>query len=440
MADLNTSDWPDGLVAFLISDETARLDRVYDVIRTETPQFATVVQRISASSEFGLNRPMKDAGYGARMLGPERLRHLALWFMMFELMVEIGPEAVGEGICTSAAALAIYRASGAGGGPVGEYQAASAGFAARLGHWLLLREEKDSVISNLLGQLPAPKREPLQQHVLGQTATEVRRAQIKTWNLGPTLKAACDPISSSALGRLQLKAVDLVANPTGDAVTQDARRLATALGSALNLGGDPWLPASPPTPRDLLNKIGALRKSVTKAETDGEDKDLRIQSLESQMAAGDLETTGGVLNTRDFSLRLEAEVKRARRHKRQLTFCVARACGDTPPGYLDQTGDLLYNVSRSEDVVGIQDANHLLVILPETDLNSARVFAERAKRTLSETIGVFPTAMYMTSLDKEGAAKIEEIVAKLLKEVGALSSANVSHCLDWNRSGGMGWR
>lgn len=438
MSELNA--WPDGLVRFLVSDETARLDRVYDQIRSEAPQFATVLQRIAASSEFGMNRPMKDPAMAGRMLGPERVRHCALWYLMFDLMVEIGPEAVGEGICTASAALAIQRSSAAAPNPVAEYQAASAGFAARLGHWMLLREEKDTVISSLLGQLPAPKREPLQQHVLGRTATEARREQITVWNLGPTLKAACDPISSSGLGRLQLRAVDLVANPQSDAVTQDARRFASAMGGFLNLGGDPWLPASPPTPRDLLNKIGALRSSVTKAESETDEHERRISTLENQIAAGDLETTTGVMGAREMGARVEAEIKRARRHKRQLTLCAVRACGDTPEGYMDQLGGVLFDVSRSEDVVGLQDAEHLVILLPETDLNSARIFGERSMRVLGDTIGLLPAAMYMTSLEKEGSAKQEEIVAKVLAEVQKLAAANTSHSLDWNRTGSMGWR
>ena len=77
------------------------------------------------------------------------------------------------------------------------------------------------------------------------------------------LADAVNPPENSQLANLQLMAVALVANPRADQVTQDARRMAQVLGDCMNLGGNPWLPPPDPSPREILRKFAALKKTMS---------------------------------------------------------------------------------------------------------------------------------------------------------------------------------
>jgi GGDEF domain-containing protein len=438
-------DWPGGSIPnFLVSDEGGRLDRVYPRLQAEEPRFAATIQRIAASSQLGMNRRMKDPAHAARLIGPAQLRHVAVWHLMFDLLVELGQQAVAEGICTAASALAIHRSRAIGRDMLKDYQAITVGFAARLGHWQLLHEEKDTVIGSLLDRLPPDRVEAMQRQIFRRTSTDIRGEQVKEWDLSRSLADAANPPPNSQLANLQMMAISLVANPRADQVTQDARRMAQVLGDCMNLGGNPWLPPPDPSPREILRKFAALKKSImASGDTIGE-KNVQLETLQSQLAAAGMDVAG--LKTPAETLaELDRELKRSKRHRHAMA-AIAIAI-DSRKGAEGDIVDHLHLLStviaphcRAEDLFGMIDAERLAVFLPETNLEGGRIFAERIRGAIRNGFGMPPALLYLTDLEKEGDLSAQAFGINLSKAMKKMVADEKGPDFAFNTTGAISWR
>jgi GGDEF domain-containing protein len=438
-------EWPGGSIPnFLVSDEGGRLDRMYPRLQAEEPRFSATIQRIAASAQLGMNRRMKDPAHAARLIGPAQLRHVAVWHLMFDLLVELGQQAVAEGVCTAAASLAIHRSRAIGRDMLKDYQAVTVGFAARLGHWQLLDGEKDTVIGSLLDRLPPDRVEAMQRQIFQQTSSDIRAEKVKNWNLSPSLSDAANPPPNSQLANLQMMAVSLVANPRADQVTQDARRLAQVLGDCMNLGGDPWLPPPNPSPREILRKFASLKKSILTHGQTIEAKDTQMAALKSQLAAVDMEVAG-LRNPSETLSELDREIKRSKRHKHSMAaICIAI---DTRKG---DTGDIVNQMHllstvinphcRSEDLMGLIDAKSLAIFLPETGLDAGRIFAERIRSEIRSGFGLPPVLVYLTALEKEGDINAQSFGVSLSRAMEKMVTDENGPNFAFNTTGAISWR
>jgi GGDEF domain-containing protein len=438
-------EWPGGSIPnFLVSDEGGRLDRVYPRLQEEDPRFAATIKRIAASAQLGMNRRMKDPAHAARLIGPAQLRHVAVWHLMFDVLVELGQQAVSEGICTAASALAIQRSRSIGRDMLKDYQSITVGFAARLGHWQLLDGEKDTVIGSLLDRLPPDRVEAMQRQIFRRTSTDIRGNQIKKWNLSRSLADAANPPPNSQLANLQMMAISLVANPRADQVTQEARRMAQVLGDCMNLGGNPWLPPPDPSPREILRKFASLKKSIlSSGDTIGE-KDTQLEALQSQLAAAGMDIEG--LRTPAETLaELGRELKRSKRHRRPISAIAVTI--DPRKGAQGEIVDQLHLLStviaphcRAEDLMGMIDAKRLAVFLPETGMEGGRIFAERIRAAVRNGFGMPPVLIYLTALEKEGNSSAQSFAVSLSKAMEKMAANEKGPDFAFNTTGAIAWR
>jgi len=441
----DSSAWPGGSIPnFLISDEGARLDRVYPRLQAEEPRFAATIQRIAASAQLGMNRRMKDPAHAARLIGPAQLRHIALWHKMFDLLVELGQQAVAEAICTAASALATHRSRAIGRDMLKDYEAISVGFAARMGHWQLLDQENDTVIGSLLDRLPTDRVESMQRQIFKTTSAEIRAQQVASWNLSRGLADAVNPPENSQLANLQLMAVALVANPRADQVTQDARRMAQVLGDCMNLGGNPWLPPPDPSPREILRKFAALKKTMSETAQIIADKDAQIEALQSQLDAAGM-NVDGLRSASETLTELGRELNRSKRHHHKLAAVgIAIDTRKDEGGALSQQLELLATVikphCRNEDLIGLIDAKRLAIFLPETSFESGRIFAERIRGAIRHGLGMPPVLVYLTSLEREGEVQSQTFAVSISRSMDEMLKDEAGPDFKYNTAGKMAWR
>src|SRR4029077_14017039 len=109
-----------------------------------------------------------------------------------------------------------------------------------------------------------------------------------------------------------------------------------------------------------------------------------------KLAATDALT--GCLNRRALSEELEAELDRARRYNLALTILLAdidrfKLVNDTRghiagDSVLRQVGEILRREARSVDLVARYGGEEFVVVMPETALQGALIFAERLRRRI----------------------------------------------------------
>ena len=445
---MNVSSWPGGSIPnFLISDDTSRLDKVFPRLETDSPQFAACIKRLASSQQLGMGRRMKDPAHAARLLGPARLRQVAMWQLMFDLLVEQGPEAVGEGICTAAAAMALHRSRSIGRDIVKEFQAATAGFAARMGHWLLLKEEGDNVLGTLLDKIPGDRVEGMQIAVMGKSAKDKRKQKSEEWSLSKSMNAIVNPPLGSSLQTLQEMSIALVANPKPNATTQEARRLAKVLGDCMNLGGDPWLPPPEPSPREILRKFALLKKDLAGTKEALADREIQISALDAQLQGASSEF-GRVTGPLIMAEELDRELKRARRHRYDVSALAIgldtrRIKSSAEDGNrVAALAEIINADNRVEDRVGMLDARRMVIIMPHTKIESARILAERIIFILKEQeeLEVPPLLMYISSFAKEGNVTSKKFGIALARGIDTMAMNRQSPMLTWNQSGQTSWR
>jgi two-component system cell cycle response regulator len=150
---------------------------------------------------------------------------------------------------------------------------------------------------------------------------------------------------------------------------------------------------APLTPADAQFAETVIRTAVAAIEKayDFETAVLDRRRFE-ELAATDALT--GTLNRRALGETLEAELDRARRYNLYLSILLAdldrfkevndvrgHLAGDA---VLRQVGELLRREARSVDIVARYGGEEFVVVMPETALQGAAVFAERVRRKVEE--------------------------------------------------------
>lgn len=149
--------------------------------------------------------------------------------------------------------------------------------------------------------------------------------------------------------------------------------------------------------------VEAMRRGATDfvaKPVEGSLLDLRIRrafDLEHSRRLANTDGLTGLYNHRHLQERLRQEVDRARRYGRPLSVVMAdidhfkvfndtfgHPCGDEA---LIAVSDTLRRVGRTPDIVARYGGEEFLLVLPETDLNSAQVVAERARQCV-EALGL----------------------------------------------------
>jgi diguanylate cyclase (GGDEF)-like protein len=135
------------------------------------------------------------------------------------------------------------------------------------------------------------------------------------------------------------------------------------------------------TYRQLEVQLAAARRRISELES------RRVESLPG------VDPVTGLLDLREFCLRLDVEMRRARRHERPVTvalmdidhFGIVRARhGDrVAEGVISAVGRVLQRFLRSHDVAARAHNDEFALLLPETDLVGANRCLERVALEMS---------------------------------------------------------
>ncbi len=144
--------------------------------------------------------------------------------------------------------------------------------------------------------------------------------------------------------------------------------------------------------------LEAMRRGATDfviKPVDASHLDLRIHaaySLEQTRRLANTDGLTGLYNHRYFHQRLEEEIERSRRYRRQLSLVWAdidsfKTHNDTlghPAGdaMLIAIAEILREVSRASDIVARYGGDEFVLVLPETPVGEARNMAERIRRRI----------------------------------------------------------
>jgi len=212
----------------------------------------------------------------------------------------------------------------------------------------------------------------------------------------------------------------------------------------MNLGGDPWLPPPDPSPREILRKFAALKKSISASGMTIDEKDTQLAALSSQLAAAGMDIAG-LRAPSETLAELDRELKRSKRHRHPMA-AVAIAI-DPRKGQQGEITDQLHLLStvisphcRAEDLLGMIDAKRMAVFLPETGFESGRIFAERIRNAIRSGFGMPPVLIYLTALDKEGEVNAQSFSVNLSRAMEKMAADEKGPDFAFNTTGAISWR
>lgn len=164
--------------------------------------------------------------------------------------------------------------------------------------------------------------------------------------------------------------------------------------------------------------------TVTKMSGDeGEDDFLIgiVQDITSQKDA-DLDSLTGLYNRRHMMTRIQDEINRSKRNKKGFTLALAdidffkninddygHDCGDE---VLQTIAELMKETVRLSDSIGRWGGEEFLILLPETDIESARIIAERIRESVEKEIFSYEGHEFMLTMTLGLAAYNDKISIK----------------------------
>ncbi len=412
--DQRQTSWQDLLSADWSDIDPADIERFADW----APQLSETVQLAASSALIGAGKAVGDPGRALKLLGAGRVRHVALWQRMRELF---GPGGDGAAECATVAAAAYVVAKAAGLPP---YGAITSGFAARLGQRLLVPDPADqAVLGSLLEQAHPAQREQLEERLFGTTALQALEDATGEWSLPRDLKELLNPVRFSPARRLIDDALTLMVTGQPQGKLSEVEQVSRQLGEILQVLGVPWKPPPVPEPRDVLLMLADVRDEAAESAEAVEAKERQIVLFRDLLDLRDAELQSDILRPVQRATNLDVEVSRAIRYKRKFSVVGVRL--DPRRALLPELraheiladmARMLRKATRSADHVGFLDGTTLLIVLPETDLGGARLFAERVHRGLSAArrSGHPKVLVYCTSLEQEPEPKPDALVRRLM--------------------------
>jgi two-component system cell cycle response regulator len=153
-------------------------------------------------------------------------------------------------------------------------------------------------------------------------------------------------------------------------------------------GDDP-----PLTPGDAQFAESVIKTAVAAIEK-AYDFESAVSDKQRMEKLAHTDPLTGCLNRRGLTTALEQELDRARRYSLALTILLLdidrfKLINDTRghipgDGVLRQVGELLHREARSVDIVARYGGEEFVVVMPETALHGASIFAERLRRRISQ--------------------------------------------------------
>jgi GGDEF domain-containing protein len=145
---------------------------------------------------------------------------------------------------------------------------------------------------------------------------------------------------------------------------------------------------------------------------------------------------------------LDRELKRARRHRYDVSALAIgldtrRIKSSAEDGNrVAALAEIINADSRVEDRAGMLDARRMVIVMPHTKIESARILAERIIFILKEQeeIEVPPLLMYISSFAKEGNVTAKKFGIALARGIDTMAMNRQSPMLTWNQSGQTSWR
>lgn len=173
--------------------------------------------------------------------------------------------------------------------------------------------------------------------------------------------------------------------------------------------------------------------TVTKMSGDeGEDDFLIgiVQDITSQKDA-DFDSLTGLYNRRHMMTRIQDEINRSNRSKQGFTLALAdidffkninddygHDCGDE---VLQKLAELMKETVRISDSIGRWGGEEFLILLPETDIESARIIAERIRESVEKENFSYEGHEFMLTMTLGLAAYNEKISIKEMIKMADLA-------------------
>jgi hypothetical protein len=351
-------------------------DKTIQRLSRETPALGALLMAVAANKTLGSGREPSSMEQSAVLLGAERLKHATLWFLVVDTLKDAGHRS--DAITYAGHAMALAEKWG-----IAAHKAVSIGLGARFGA-MLLRSEKpvSRVILRILDTAPVGHRDEFEQFVF-QTTAEQRVHQLCLDQGVPGDLIDClAPAPMSQESRFVAEVLEAALADT--AATRAAARYQIAeIAGMLRMRTRPFEAPTPSSPEELLAAFGEVLRELSVRDDDivALEEEL-VDTREALQRAMD-GTDGDLLPPPETYRRVNLEVARATRYKRNLSIVAVKVMQTPGPltahERLAEVALMIQERMRSTDMLGQIDGEKLLIILPETPLQGARIFAERTE-------------------------------------------------------------
>ena len=391
---------------------------------------------VASFRELGGGREARSAAQAATLLGSQRVQHIALWHVVLSSM---NPAAATE--LAHSAGHALFLAPRHGLRPAA---AVTRGLGACLG-WQLLTAEAalSEPLQRVLRDAGPNERAMLEHMVFGRTSEDAIQAFVGEHHIPESMAELLRPVAGSP-GQSFREAVraSLRQGSTGEVSAHVA-----LFAEAMDMRLEPWVAPAAPTPRDVAMAMAELVKDRNGAMAQVAGLKSRIEELERELDVA-LNPPRKMMGPAATHSAMKREFDRARRYKREVAVI---ALGVDPGAYpvpaeevLAEIGRRVEAAFRGSDFVGMVDSRTLAIVLPETNLGGARIFAERVEHGLRHNpmshkgLSIpLRARLYCSTLAQE---KDPTTLAVLRTVTRGLEDMDRAGRVAWNETGRLIWR